>query len=158
MPTIYVAQKAPKKCMKVSFLEFETLQKCRCSLSYIHPNVSTQGPPTSSAVQVNLGNSGCCHQRVPCYSMALTSNGTLVIWGVTNACQTNVPITARNITMISGGGGWWSGTSEIPCGHILILRADGTVVGWGNNDCGQADSLPVVPPTRKRFTVFTPLD
>src|SRR6266568_5473089 len=25
----------------------------RCAITYIHPNASTQGPPTSSAVQVN---------------------------------------------------------------------------------------------------------
>ena|GEM_PF-5816307 len=36
-----------------SFLEFTAWQRGRCVLTYIHPNVSTQGPPTSGAVQVN---------------------------------------------------------------------------------------------------------
>ena len=43
-------------CTGDSFLEFAALQRGRCVLTYIHPNVSTQGPPTSSVVQVNLGN------------------------------------------------------------------------------------------------------
>src|SRR5271157_3015254 len=30
----------------------------RCAFSYIRPNASTQGPPTSSAVQVNQGHPG----------------------------------------------------------------------------------------------------
>ena len=38
-----------------SFLEFAALQQGRCAISYIHPNVPTPGPPTSRAVQVNLG-------------------------------------------------------------------------------------------------------
>ena len=37
-----------------SFLEFAALQRGRCAISYIHPNVPTPGPPTSRAVQVNL--------------------------------------------------------------------------------------------------------
>jgi hypothetical protein len=36
---------------------------CRCAFSYIHPNASTHGPPTSSAVQVNQGSSGADHRR-----------------------------------------------------------------------------------------------
>ena len=37
----------------------------RYVVSYIHPNGSTQGPPTSSAVQVNLGVSGAVTDRIP---------------------------------------------------------------------------------------------
>jgi hypothetical protein len=37
-----------------SFLGFAALQRSRCAISYIHPNVPTPGPPTSPAVQVNL--------------------------------------------------------------------------------------------------------
>ena len=37
-----------------SFLGFAALQRGRCAISYIHPNVPTPGPPTSRAVQVNL--------------------------------------------------------------------------------------------------------
>jgi hypothetical protein len=37
----------------------------RCAFTYIHPNASTQGPPTSSAVQVNQGQSGADHRRFP---------------------------------------------------------------------------------------------
>ena len=33
--------------------------------SLIIPNASTQGPPTSSAVQVNPGDSGTDHHRIP---------------------------------------------------------------------------------------------
>jgi REP element-mobilizing transposase RayT len=38
---------------RTSFLEFTAWQRGRCVFTYIHPNVSTQGPPTSRAVQVN---------------------------------------------------------------------------------------------------------
>src|SRR6185312_6499954 len=40
----------------MSFFEFAALQQGRCAFSCIHPNASTHGPPTSSAVLVNLGN------------------------------------------------------------------------------------------------------
>ena len=35
-------------------MEFAALQRGRCAISCIHPNVPTPGPPTSRAVQVNL--------------------------------------------------------------------------------------------------------
>jgi hypothetical protein len=38
---------------RISFLEFTAWQRGRCVLTYIHPNVSTQGPPTSRAIQVS---------------------------------------------------------------------------------------------------------
>jgi hypothetical protein len=41
----------------MGFLEFAALQRGRCAFSCIHPNAATHGPPTSSAVLVNLGNS-----------------------------------------------------------------------------------------------------
>jgi hypothetical protein len=37
-----------------SFLGFAALQRGRCAIPCIHPNVPTPGPPTSRAVQVNL--------------------------------------------------------------------------------------------------------
>jgi len=37
-------------------LEFAALQRGRCAFSSLHPNATTHGPPTSSAVLVNLGN------------------------------------------------------------------------------------------------------
>ena len=37
-------------------MEFAALQHGRCAFSCIHPNAPTHGPPTSSAVLVNLGN------------------------------------------------------------------------------------------------------
>ena len=37
-------------------MEFAALQRGMCAISHIHQNASTQGRPTSSAVQVNLGN------------------------------------------------------------------------------------------------------
>jgi hypothetical protein len=38
---------------RMSFLEFKALPVAGASSPAIHPNVSTQGPPTSRAVQVN---------------------------------------------------------------------------------------------------------
>ena len=40
-----------------NFLEFAALQHGRCAISCIHPNAPRHGPPTSSPVQVNLGDS-----------------------------------------------------------------------------------------------------
>jgi hypothetical protein len=48
----------------------------RCVVSYIHPNGSTHGPPTSSAVQVNLGIAGAVTDRVPANRVrAATASG-----------------------------------------------------------------------------------
>src|ERR1051326_2187313 len=49
MPPIYCWRRG-------GFLEFMALQQRQCIISCIHQNASTQGPPTSSTVQVNLGN------------------------------------------------------------------------------------------------------
>src|SRR5688572_21612267 len=55
VPVFRSAQKGPKNTVKSQLLGVQGLAlNGRCLISYIHPNVSTHGPPTSSAVQVNL--------------------------------------------------------------------------------------------------------
>jgi len=50
---------------KGSFLEFKALQRGRCFFSYIHPNATTHGPPTSSARPGQPRELFADHQRFP---------------------------------------------------------------------------------------------
>ncbi len=84
----------------------------------------------SDVVQVDAGFS---------YSVALKSNGTVVVWGTptfswagTNYPISPAPPTATNVISISAG--------EY---HCLALRNDGTVIGWGYNVQGQATPPPL---------------
>ena len=61
--------------------------------------------------------------------------GSVVGWGYSGAGETVVPANATNVVAIAGGGG-----------HSLALRADGTVVAWGNNYFGQS----TVPGVKQR--------
>jgi alpha-tubulin suppressor-like RCC1 family protein len=77
-------------------------------------------------------------------SLALQADGTVVGWGF-NYCgeATGVPTTTSpfdNSGPVVIGGQVLSGVVAIAAGdvHSLALKADGTVVGWGDNEFGQA--------------------
>ncbi|MCX6924978.1 MAG: hypothetical protein NT154_17450, partial [Verrucomicrobia bacterium] len=57
----------------------------------------------------------------------MRSDHTVVAWGLTGT----VPAAATNVVVIAGG--WW---------HSLALRADGSVIAWGDNSYGQC-AVPV---------------
>ena len=67
------------------------------------------------------------------HSVALLSNGTVVVWGDNSFGQTNVPPGLTNVIAIAAGDY-----------HTLALRADGVIIGWGDNSFGQLN-VPSVP-------------
>jgi hypothetical protein len=62
------------------------------------------------------------------HSLALRSDGIVVVWGDDSDGQTNVPATLQPALAIAGGGY-----------HSLALQADGSVAAWGANDYGQTN-------------------
>lgn len=66
----------------------------------------------TNAVAVAAGNS---------HSVALKSNGQVVVWGYNYYNQTNVPASATNVIAIAAAQN-----------HTMVLRSNGTVVAWGN--------------------------
>ena len=99
------------------------------------------------------------------HTLALRSDGTLVVWGQNTYGQCTVPASATNIMAIAASAynslalrsdgvviAWGdnsSGQCTVPTPasnavalaagsiHALALRSDGTVVAWGNNSYGQ---------------------
>ena len=65
------------------------------------------------------------------FSMALKSNGTVVVWGDSSWGQNNVPSDLTNAVAIAAG-----------IHYCLALKSDGRVVGWGRD----VNGAPVVPP------------
>lgn len=61
------------------------------------------------------------------YSVALRSDGTVVLWGTTSVTGITPP-DLNNIVAIAAGHS-----------HCLALRANGTVVAWGQNSVGQTN-------------------
>ncbi len=61
------------------------------------------------------------------HTVALNSDGTVVVWGLNNYNQNNVPAGLSGVTAISAGSN-----------HTVALKNDGTVVGWGDDSYGQA--------------------
>jgi alpha-tubulin suppressor-like RCC1 family protein/subtilisin-like proprotein convertase family protein len=124
-----------------------------------NPFGMTNAPAVSNVVSVAGGLN---------HSMALRSNGTVVVWG--DPVQTNVPPGATNIIAISAGDNhsvalredgkvfvWGIGTAgqtNVPLdltnavaisagnGFTLAMRADGRVVGWGFNGSGESTPPP----------------
>ncbi|MEK7678479.1 MAG: hypothetical protein AAB676_21845, partial [Verrucomicrobiota bacterium] len=67
-----------------------------------------------------------CVNSVAFVGLSQSINTSIVSWGY----QTNVPASATNVIAIAGG-----------VYHFLGLRADGSVIGWGDNGFGQI-SIP----------------
>ena len=65
--------------------------------------------------------------------MALTSQGTVVAWGLDADGQRSVPAGLTGVTAITAGG----------C-HSLALTSQGTVVAWGWNSDGQCSVQAVL--------------
>ncbi|MEJ0090192.1 MAG: hypothetical protein WDM80_10660 [Limisphaerales bacterium] len=61
------------------------------------------------------------------HSVALKSNGTVVVWGNNTYGQTNVPAGLKNIVAIALGG------NEM-ANRVLAVKADGKLVAWGGGD------------------------
>jgi alpha-tubulin suppressor-like RCC1 family protein len=61
---------------------------------------------------------------------ALLGRSTIASWGSASA---QIPITATNVIALSAG------NNPGGLSHVLALRADGTVVAWGNNFNGQTN-------------------
>ncbi len=59
------------------------------------------------------------------HSVALRTDGTVVVWGSPGYGATNVPEAATNVVAIA--------SRDF---HTLALRADGTVIAWGGTDAG----------------------
>lgn len=67
-------------------------------------------------------------------NLALTKDGTVTDWPVLSAdYDSTVPRGLSNVVAVAAGGG-----------HGLALRQDGTVVGWGANNTGQATGIPTL--------------
>jgi alpha-tubulin suppressor-like RCC1 family protein len=62
-------------------------------------------------------------------SDALLAQGNVAVWGT----NTVVPLAATNVVMLAAGN-----NSSI-YSHVLALRADGTIVSWGNNSVDQTN-------------------
>lgn len=103
------------------------------------------------------------------HSMALLQNGTIVLWGENNNGQLNAPVGLTNIIAIRAGAnnsyvirsngtvaGWgvsWDGVLNVSGltnvvdldinsfsgSHVLALKSDGSVVGFGFNGYGQCN-------------------
>ena len=65
------------------------------------------------------------------HSVALRSNGNVVVWGDNTYFQTEFPPELTNVIAIAAGDF-----------HSLALLAGGEVVGWGNNWLGQTEVHP----------------
>ena len=100
------------------------------------------------------------------HSVALKSNGRVVVWGDNSLGQTNVPASVSNVVAIAAA--WyhslavrsngtvisWGDMTTVPANatnviavaagdyHSLALRADGTVVAWGGSNSGSATNVP----------------
>jgi len=62
------------------------------------------------------------------FSLALTTDGTVLGWGDNSFGQTTIPAGLTGVAAIAAG-----------AGHSLALQANGTVMGWGDNSCGQTN-------------------
>jgi len=65
------------------------------------------------------------------HSLAVKSNGTVVVWGDNTYSQTNAPAGLTNAKTIAGGNA-----------HSLSSESNGTMVAWGNNYFGQINFPP----------------
>jgi alpha-tubulin suppressor-like RCC1 family protein len=61
------------------------------------------------------------------HSVALKSDGTVVVWGSDQYGQTNVPVGLSNVVAIAKGG-------NEAANQVLALQADGNLVAWGGSN------------------------
>ena len=61
----------------------------------------------------------------------IRANSSVVVWGSDEMMQTNAPAALTNVLAIASGFQW-----------CMALKADGTVIGWGRNDGGEATGTP----------------
>jgi hypothetical protein len=87
--------------------------------------VTNVPPGLAGVVAIAAGNSS----GNP-YTVAVRSDGTVAAWGLM-PFATNVPVGLNGIVAVAAGNS-----------HVLALKNDGTVVGWGENDAGQATPPP----------------
>ena len=62
------------------------------------------------------------------HSLALKSDGCVVVWGNNRVGQMDIPEDLQNVESIAAG-----------AIHNLAIKSDGTVVAWGDNRFGQID-------------------
>ena len=74
----------------------------------------------SNVVAIAAGNA---HSRA--HSLALKSDGTVIVWGSNLNGATNVPAGLSGVLAIAAAD------------HVLAVKSDHTVVGWGVNNTGQ---------------------
>ncbi len=77
------------------------------------------------------------------HSLGVKSDGTIVAWGFDSSAQLYVPEPNEDFVAVAAGAGtfWFWGVPYGETGHSLGLKSDGTIVAWGDNDCGQC-SVP----------------
>lgn len=72
------------------------------------------------------------------HSIALKNDGTLWAWGGNEFGQVgDGTFEIRNVPTQIGNGTNWSVKAASSGNHTLIVKTDGTLWGWGNNDYGQ---------------------
>lgn len=95
-------------------------------------------PPVETfkmAISIRVASSGSNRTLLlPCISMlvctAAWSQATkqVVTWGDNQSGGLSVPAGFSSVTQVAAGGG-----------HVMVLRTNGTVTGWGQNNCAQVD-------------------
>lgn len=90
-------------------------------------SASQPKPPLYSALSNVVAIAACRWTEGD--DLALRSDGTVVEWPFRNReDRLTAPAGLSNVTAIASGGA-----------HCLALKSDGVVVGWGENDAGQAN-------------------
>jgi hypothetical protein len=118
---------------QVAFLGVDTVDPAGLSLNLTNLVAVANGMAlkrNGTVVGLNLANQPLPLSNVVAiaHGLALLADGTVVSW-----LRPGMPADLTNVVAIS------SGTVS---DHVLVLKADGRVVGWGANWAGQADSPP----------------
>ena len=105
----------------------------------------------SSSTPVWVSNSGVLSGKTVVaiaagffHSLALTSDGLILAWGLGQAGQLGNPATSSEVPVAVTNSGLLSGKAVVAIAaggtHSLALTSDGRVAAWGNNDTGQLGS------------------